>query len=104
MHFGMGGCQSVDIFLLLPPRAGGFDSLFGPGSSEPPDVSPPDGTTPPSYAAKFHVCPHPLGTLSKFTLGQLSSTCGPNDILRIGEGVKVGKGAGSWLKGTCVSN
>lgn len=43
-----GGCQSVDIFLLLPPRAGAFDSLFGPGSSEPPDISPPDGTTPPS--------------------------------------------------------
>lgn len=98
MHFGMGGCQSVDIFLLLPPRAGAFDSLFGPGSSEPPDVSPPDGTTPPSYPAKFHVCPHPLGTLSKFTLGQLSSTCGPIDVLRIGGWVEWARELGHGRK------
>lgn len=75
-----GGCQSVDIFLLLPPPAAAFDSHFCLGCSEPPGLSLPEAPSPPSYPAKFRVCPRPQGTLFKFTLGQLCSKRGLTDV------------------------
>lgn len=93
--FWYGGCQSVDIFLLLPPQAGAFDSLFGLGSWSP-RISPLLRHPPPSYPAKFHVCPHPQGTLSKFTLGQLGLSRGPINLLRVGVGWG---GPGGWVMG-----
>lgn len=100
MHFGMGGCQSVDIFFLLPPQAGAFDSLFGLGSWSS-RISPLLRHPPPSYPAKFHVCLHPQGTLYKFTLGQLRSSRGPINILRVGGGVGWSGQLGDGKKNAC---
>lgn len=99
MHFSMGwGCQSVDIVLLLPPPAAAFDSHFGLGCSEPPGLSLQEAPSPPSYPAKFHVCPSPQGALFKFTLGQLCSKRGLVDVLpewgwRWARGLGDGEGA-----------
>lgn len=72
-----------------------FGLTFRPGFLELPDLSAPEA--PPSlYPAKFRVCPHPQGTLCKFTLGQLGSSRSPISVLRVG--VEVGEEDGSWGK------
>lgn len=101
MHFSMvGGCQSVDIFLLLPPPAAASGSHFCPGCSEPPGLPLREAPSPPPRSAKFHVCPRPQGTLFKFTLGQLCSKRGPVDALPE-LGVQVGERAGLWGRNAC---
>jgi hypothetical protein len=88
---------------LLSPSAPSWSlgTHFSAGLLHSVDLSPLEATPPSTHPAKFHVCPHPQGTLSKFTLGQLGSSHGPVNALRV-EG---GGGRRGWVvrRGTCAS-
>lgn len=89
------GVASVDVFFSFHLELEPWDSLFRWAPSTCADLSPLEATPPSTHPAEFHVCPHPQGTLSKFTLGQLGSSHGPVNALRV-EG---GGGRRGWVVG-----
>ena len=89
------GVVSICRRLLSPSTPSwSLGTHFSAGLLHSVDLSPLEATPPSTHPAKFHVCPQPQGTLSKFTLGQLGSSHGPVNALRVEVGV--GDGAGSW--------
>lgn len=90
------GVVSICKRLLSPSTPSwSLGTHFSSGLLHSVDLSPLEAAPPSTHPAKFHVCPHPRGTLSKFTLGQLGSSHGPVNALRV-EG---GGGCRGWVVG-----
>lgn len=95
MHFGMGVVSLCRRLLSPSTSSWNLGTHFSAGPLHFVDLSPLEATPPSTHPAEFHVCPHPQGTLSKFTLGQVSPKSWPSQRTACGRwGWTTGLGRG----------